>query len=283
MDELRASRLGGADLVAAAAEHGGPRLRVLADREALYADFAAAMLAEVRAAAAAQRACRLIVPVGPRGQYPVFVERCNRERVDLRNVHLFAMDEYLDWQGRYIPAEAPLSFRGFLHRHLIEALDAACGFLPERLLFPDPLDLDGYSRRIAGVGGIDCCFGGIGVHGHVAFNEAPISRFGQVTAEAFAASLTRVVPLAPETVVLNSVRANGGDFARFPPMAITAGMADILAARRIRLYADGGAWQRSVLRRALFCEPAVAWPVTLLRGHPDYAIVCDAETAAALA
>jgi glucosamine-6-phosphate deaminase len=281
VDEVAALALGG-DALAAAAAKGGARLRVLPDRDALYADFAAALLGEVRAAAAAGRDCRLIVPVGPRGQYPHFVRLCNEGRVDLGHVHLFAMDEYLDWQGRYIPADDPLSFRGFLRRALVEALAPGCGFAAERLVFPDPLDPDAYSRRIAEVGGIDCCFGGIGVHGHVAFNEAPASRFFEVSAEALAASLTRVVPLAPETIVMNSIRGNGGDFARFPPLAVTAGMRDILAARRIRLYCDGGAWQRSVLRRAMFGPRSAAWPVTLLRGHPDYEIAADGETAAAV-
>jgi len=278
MDRAATARLGGRDLEAAAGA-AGMRLRVLPDGDALYADLAAALLDEVRTAARESRPCRLIVPVGPRGQYPLFVELCNRQRVDLRHVHLFAMDEYLDWQGRYLPPEHPLAFRGFLRRALVSALHPALGFTADRLVFPDPLDLDAYSRRIAEVGGIDACFGGIGVHGHVAFNEPPLSRFTEVTAEAFARSLTRIVPLAPETVVMNSIRAAGGDFAHFPSMAVTAGMADILAARRIRLYCDGGAWQRSVLRRALFGPAEVAWPVTLLRGHTDYAIACDAATA----
>lgn len=272
-------RLGGPDLEAAASRTG-VRLRVLADAAALYADMAAAMLAEVRAATRDGRPCRLIVPVGPRGQYPLFVAACNRERVDLRRLHLFAMDEYLDWQGRLIPADHPLSFRGFLQRALVSALDPALGFSRSRLLFPDPLRLDAYSERIAELGGIDACFGGIGIHGHVAFNEPPPPRFAAVTNEAFLASLTRIVPLAPETVVMNSIRAAGGDLAGFPPLAVTAGMADIRAATRLRLYADGGAWQRSVLRRALFGPASLDWPVTLLRGHPDYEIACDAATAA---
>ena len=255
------------------------KLRVVADRDALYADFAAAMLGEIETAAAQGRACRLIVPVGPRGQYPVFVRLCHERAVDLRHVWWFAMDEYLDWQGRYIAASDPLSFRGFLQREVVAALDASCGFRAEQLCFPDPLRLDDYSARIADLGGIDCCFGGVGVHGHVAFNEPPISRFHELSPEEFARSLTRVVYLAPETVVMNSIRASGGDFACFPPMAVTAGMADILAARRIRLYCDGGAWQKSVLRRAVSGEPSAAWPVTLLRGHPDLEIVADAETA----
>ena len=266
-------------LLAEAAAHG-VGLRVLPDREALYADLAEAMRAEVLRAAAEGRDCRLILPVGPRGQYALFARRANAERVDLRRLHVFAMDEYLDWQGRWIPEEHPLSFRGFLRRELLGALDPALGFSPERLVFPDPLAIDAYSRRIAEVGGVDCCFGGLGVHGHVAFNEPPLSRFHQVGAEALADSLTRVLPLAPETLVMNATRQAGGAFADFPPMAVTVGMRDIRAARRIRLYCDGGAWQRYALRHTVAGPAGVAYPATLLRGHPDFAVVADAEAAA---
>lgn len=260
-----------------------PMLRVLPDRAALFADFAAALVAEVRVAQAENRPCRLIIPVGPRGQYPLFIEMCRTEHVDLSNVHLFAMDEYLDWEGRPLPVEHPLSFRGFLQRNLLDQLPAACGFAPERLVLPDPLRLDDYHAQIEAVGGIDCCFGGVGVHGHVAFNEPAISRFTQVTVEQFRRGRTRIVPLAPETVVMNSIRGNGGDFASFPPLAVTCGMQDILGARKIRLYCDAGAFQRTVLRRALFDAPSVAYPVTVLGGHPDYVIATDRETAAPVA
>jgi glucosamine-6-phosphate deaminase len=37
---------------------------------------------------------------------------------------------------------------------------------------PDARDTAGYSRNIEDVGGIDICFGGIGINGHIAFNEA---------------------------------------------------------------------------------------------------------------
>ena len=257
-----------------------PSLRVLPDRPALFADFAAALVAEVRLAHAENRPCRLIIPIGPRGQYPQFVAMCRAERLDLSALHLFAMDEYLDWEGRPLPAAHPLSFRGFLQRNLLDQLPPDSGFSPERLVLPDPLRLDDYHARIEAVGGIDCCFGGIGVHGHVAFNEPAISRFTQVSVEQFRNGRTRIVPLAPETVVMNSIRGNAGDFASFPPLAVTCGMQDIVAARKIRLYCDAGPFQRTVLRRALFDPPSVAYPVTLLNGHPDYVIAADQDTAA---
>ena len=85
--------------------------------------------------------------------------------------------------------------------------------------------------------------------------------------------------LAPETIVMNSIRATGGNPAVLPPMAVTLGMRDILAARRLRLYCQGGAWQRTVLRIALMGDEDVDYPVTVLQGHPDYAIITTEEAA----
>ena len=87
------------------------------------------------------------------------------------------------------------------------------------------------------------------------------------------------MPLAPETVVMNSIRATGGDLSALPPMAITLGMRDILASRRIRLYCQGGTWQRTILRIALLGEEDVDYPVTLLQNHPDFVIITDKNTA----
>jgi glucosamine-6-phosphate deaminase len=164
-------------------------------------------------------------------------------------------------------------------QNFFQQLDPALRPPPDQTLFPDPLNLDLISQRIKAVGGIDTCYGGIGYHGHVAFNEPPISRWYKLTPEQFRQSLTRIVPLAPETIVMNSIRATGGNPAALPPMAVTLGMRDIVAARRIRLYCQGGAWQRTVLRIALLGEEDVDYPVTLLREHPDYTIVTTEETA----
>ena len=266
------------DALVVASAAGPVRLRLAADRAALYRDAAEAMLQEVRTAAEADRPCRLIVPVGPRGPYAEFVRLCLEQRLRLDHVRLFGMDEYLDAHGRWLPADHPLSLRGWL----LEALAPLhrSGLKPEAVSFPDPQRPSAYSEALADAGGVDACFGGIGIHGHVAFNEPPDLRHGQPEPETLADAPTRVVALTPETVVMNSIRANGGDLANFPTHAVTVGLAEIRAARRLRLYADGGTWQRSVLRRALFSPPDVAWPVTLLAGHPDYTLTADPETAA---
>lgn len=260
---------------------------ILPDRDRLFTHFARAIADEIAANNREGKPTRLILPVGPVDQFPLLVEICNRENISWRNVHTFNMDEYCDWQGRRIPVDHPLSFEGHIRRTLFSKLRPDLAIPDEQVHFPDPRALDRIGEQIDALGGIDTCYGGIGVHGHVAFNEPPISRWYKVSPDEFRASRTRLVQLAPETVVMNATRAAGGDFSALPPMAVTLGMAEIFAARRIRLYCQGGVWQRAVLRIALFGSPHacaengddVDYPVTLLRRHPNLAIVTDLATA----
>jgi glucosamine-6-phosphate deaminase len=253
-------------------------LTILPDLDTLHTHFALSIADEIKGNNELGRDTRLILPVGPIGQYPILARLSNQEGISWKNVHVFNMDEYCDWQGRAIPPEHPLSFKGFMQNFLTE-IDPELRLPAEQLHFPDPLNLDQISQSIQVVGGIDTCYGGVGYHGHIAFNEPPISRWYKLTPDQFRASLTRIVPLAPETIVMNSIRATGGNPAELPPMAVTLGMADILAAKRIRLYCQGGAWQRTILRIALLGEEDVDYPVTLLQNHPDYEIFTTQDTA----
>lgn len=255
------------------------KIQILPDPAALFHHFARSIADEIRANNQAGRPTRLILPVGPVGQYPVLAEICNRERINWRNTHTFNMDEYCDWQGRWIPADHPLSFRGIMQRALFDRLDAGLRIPPGQMHFPDPLHLDQISQDIQSVGGVDTCYGGVGYHGHIAFNEPPISRWHQVSSDEFMRSKTRLVPLAADSIVMNSIRNTGGNPAAMPPMGVTLGMADILAAQRIRIYCPGGMWQRHTVRMALLGEPGVEYPATLLQSHPDTIVYMDSETA----
>jgi len=254
---------------------------VYPDKSLIYERFADDILEILRANNLAGRDTKLILPVGPRLHYPILVRRLNEENIPLARAHFFMMDEYLDWQGRLIDERHPLSFRGFLK-------GALAGLRPElrlpegRLHAPDPCRIDDYSEEIARLGGIDACFGGVGSHGHVAFNEPPNRELVRVTEAEFLASKTRIVHLAPETVVLNCIRAAGGYYGDFPSMAVSCGMADILASGRIRLCCDGGEWQRYALRMALLGEPTLDYPVSLIQTHPDIRIYTDELTAQAV-
>jgi len=255
-------------------------LVVLPDSRALHTPFARAVADEIKANNLAGRPTRLILPVGPVAQYPILANICNQEQISFHDVHTFNMDEYCDWQGRWLPPEHPLSFRGFMQRQFFEKLAPELRIPADQIHFPDPLDLDALSLAIQDGGGIDTCYGGIGYHGHVAFNEPPVSRWYRLTVDQLRNSLTRLVSLPPDTVIMNSIRNTSGNSANFPPMGATIGMRDILAARRIRMYCPGGAWQRYILRIACLGEEDVDYPVTLLQNHPDYQIITEAETAA---
>lgn len=253
--------------------------RLLASREAMMDDFARSIADEIRARNARNEPTRLILPVGPVAQYPKLAAICNREGISWENVYTFNMDEFLDWQGRPIPVDHPLSFEGFMRRTLFAALDPKLRIPDKQAFFPNPFRIDEISNAIARVGGIDCCYGGIGYHGHVAFNEPPISRWWTVSAAELRASLTRVVMLGDDSIVVQSIHCSGGDSTAIPPMAVTLGMADILASRRIRLYCSAGERHRAIFRVTVAGEESVFYPSTLVQGHPDAEVITDEATA----
>ncbi|MGH9469297.1 MAG: 6-phosphogluconolactonase [Terriglobia bacterium] len=253
--------------------------RLFSDATALIEHFAESMANELRANNQRGEPTRWILPVGPVKQYPRLVEISNRERISWKNVFTFQMDEFLDWQGRPLPLDHPLSFEGFMRREVFGRLDE--GLRPDaaNTHFPSPFQPDAISERIREAGGVDTCYGGIGTHGHVAFNEPPISRWREIRVEELRNSLTRVVVLGEDSLVVQSIHSSGGSAELIPPMAVTLGMKDILAARRIRLFLAGGERHRAVFRITLGGDVSVRYPSTLLQGHPD----CIVHTAEATA
>src|SRR5262249_35530256 len=167
---------------------------------------------------------------------------------------------------RWIDRDHPLSFRGFMARKFYDLLHPNLAPRSENRVFPDPHDLDAIGRLIERRGGVDACFGGIGINGHVAFNEPPEP--GElISAEECAALPTRVLDLARETRTINSVTV-GGEIAVVPRRAVTVGMREILASRRLRFYCNRP-WQRAVVRCVLHGPITPACPASFLRTHPD--------------
>lgn len=255
------------------------RFRLVANREILMDDFAHSIAEEIRSRNEQNLPTRLILPVGPVAQYPKLVDICNREQISWENVFTFNMDEFLDWQGRPIAVDHPLSFEGFMRRNLFAGLDRKLRIPDDHVFFPHPFRIDEISEAIDREGGIDCCYGGIGYHGHVAFNEPPISRWWTVTTKEMAESLTRVVVLGDDSIVVQSIHSSGGDSTAIPPMAVTLGMRDILASRKIRLYCAAGERHRAIFRITVAGEQSVYYPSTLVQGHANVEIITDEATA----
>jgi glucosamine-6-phosphate deaminase len=253
--------------------------RLLPDIPALIEDFAESILSEIRAHNGRGEPTRLILPVGPVAQYRKVVEVSNRERLSWKNVYTFNMDEFLDWQARPLPLAHPLSFEGFMRREVFGQLDAGIRIPDKQTFFPSPFRIDEIGENIRAAGGIDCCYGGIGYHGHVAFNDPPLSRWYNITVEELRNSLTRVVALGGDSIVVQSIHSSGGCSAAIPPMAVTLGMKDILASRKIRLYCAAGERHRAVFRITAAGPVTTEFPSTLVQGHPDAELVTDQATA----
>lgn len=254
-------------------------VRLFPDIPAMIEYFARSMAEEIRTNSERKQPARWILPVGPVAQYSQLVEICNREHISWKEVYTFQMDEFLDWEGRPLSIDHPLSFEGFMRREVFAKLDAELRPSPDHTHFPNPFNPDEISRQIAAVGGVDTCFGGVGYHGHVAFNEPPISRWHRISIPQLRESRTRVVMLGEDSIMVQSINCAGGSSDLIPPMAVTLGMRDILASRRIRLFLAGGERHRAVFRITLLDEPRPDYPSTLLQGHPDCVVHTDQATA----
>ncbi len=256
------------------------RLKIVRTPLEMYRVFADTLIEEVKSNNAAGRPTRWILPCGPRGQYPLFIERVNRERISLRNVHVFHMDDHLDWQGRHLPLDHPFSLKGWMLKHFYAPIDPALSVPEEQRHFPSIYQLEEMGEAIAKVGGVDTTYGGIGYRGHIAYNEPPRSPWYRVGVDEFRNSTTRVLHLNEDTLIALSHRAAGGCSDIVAPMVITLGMRELLGARRVRLYSETGAWKQTVIRILLFGNVSPEIPVTYCQEHPDCEVTVDAATAA---
>ena len=224
------------------------------------------MFEEIVSAKKQGREATLIVPVGPVDQFPILAKRINSERLSIRDVVLINMDEYLTNDDRWISIDHPLSFRGYMNRLFYDLLDPALAPKPENRVFPDPQRCGEVDNLIVARGGVDACFGGIGINGHMAFNEPP--EIGDAISDTdFAALPTRVLDLTRETRTINSVTV-GGEITVIPHRAVTVGMKEILESRRLRFYCNR-VWQSAVVRRVLHGPVTAKCPASFIRTHPD--------------
>ena len=105
-------------------------LRLCKDSGEMGRLMARELVGEIRATNEAGRGMRAIIPCGPSCWYRPFTDLVNRERVSLKELTVFHMDECLDWQGRELPRKHPYSFRGFMEEHFYGPYYAAIWHKP---------------------------------------------------------------------------------------------------------------------------------------------------------
>lgn len=239
-------------------------IEVLRDNEAVFQAIAQEMVDEIKKNNCMNKRTVFICPVGPVGQYSYFVEIVNKEKISLENVWFINMDEYLKDDKQWIPEENGLSFRGFMDANVYSKIDKNLVMPFNQRVFPDPNKPNEIPELIKILGGVDICFGGIGINGHVAFNEAD----SDMENDAFLAQTTRVLKITEATRAINSVGALNGAYEDMPTYCITVGMDEIYHSKKIRLacFRD---WHRAVVRRAAYGEKTSSFPITLLTDHKD--------------
>lgn len=233
----------------------------------LYWDIAHLMYREIEANSGRGKPLVFIVPVGPVFQYRRFVKLFHERPIDLSDAHFFFMDEYLNENHDFIDKESPLSFRGFVDRELTTPLTELKALSDRQVYFPNPKEPGRFDEEIAALGGADVCIAGVGINGHLAFNEPPL-KHGEMSDEEFMRLPSRIVRLARETQAMNANTAMGGAYELIPDYAVTVGFRRIMESKKIRLYLNRP-WQAAVARKILFGERSCTFPASLVSSHPD--------------
>lgn len=209
----------------------------------------------------------IVNPIGPVGQYPFFVEMVNNQKINLKNCWFINMDEYLTDDDKWIAKDNYLSFRGVMQKAVYDKIDPALNVPENQRVFPNPDKLDEIPNLLKELGKLDLVVGGIGITGHVAFNEPQVG----LSPEEFLDLPTRKLSITRETRATNSCNDLHGAMEEMPYRAITIGMKELFSAKRIVLgcFRD---WHKGVVRHAACGEASASFPVSLLQRHKNMSL-----------
>ena len=197
----------------------------------------------------------------PKSLYAELVRMHNEEGLSFKNVITFNLDQYYPME-----ADALNSYHYFMRKYLFEQtdIDPENYFLPNGMIPKDKIKehCANYERKIEEAGGIDLQILGIGVNGHIGFNEPGSPMY----------SKTRLISLDNSTRIANSQEF--GNMSEVPRMAITMGISTIMKSRRIILMAWGKT-KAPVIQKAVEGKPTEEIPASLLQHHDNCLFVLD--------
>ncbi len=232
-------------------------------------EWAANYIAEKIKAHKEDRPFVLGLPTGssPLGVYKRLAEKNKAGEITFKNVDTFNMVEYVG-----LPREHEQSYWHFMWSNFFDHID-----IPKEnvnILNGMAEDLEeecaNYEKKIASYGGIDLFLGGIGVDGHLAFNE-PFTSLG---------SLTGVRSLTGDTIIVNS-RFFNYDTSLVPTKALSVGVKTVTDSKEVLLVINGHNKARAL---AASVEGGVTqrWTASALQLHPAAIIACDEPAAGEL-
>ncbi|MBO4394280.1 MAG: glucosamine-6-phosphate deaminase [Spirochaetales bacterium] len=202
------------------------------------------------------------LPTGssPLGVYRKLIEMNKAGKVSFKNVVTFNMDEYVG-----LDHDHDQSYWYFMHDNFFNHIDIPAENV--NILNGMAKDLqkecEDYEKKIASYGGIDLFMGGIGVDGHIAFNE-PFTSL---------ASRTGVRALTTDTMIVNS-RFFGNDPSKVPAYALSVGVGTVTDSKEVMILINGHNKARALANTV---EGGVSqmWTCSALQLHNNAIIVCD--------
>jgi glucosamine-6-phosphate deaminase len=197
----------------------------------------------------------------PIGVYNELIRAYRSGRVSFRQATSFNLDEYAG-----LPEDHPQCYHVYMRQHLFDHIDLPLerAFLPRGGAADLEEECARYDRLLEQYGSIDLQLLGIGLNGHIGFNEPAPSLTGG----------THIVKLHEETRRSNAHYFSHPD--EVPTHAVTMGVAQILQARTILLVAYG-AEKADIVHRALTGPITTELPASLLQLHPQVIVMLDAE------
>lgn len=196
----------------------------------------------------------------PEGLYRHLVEAYKKGKVSFQKVKTFNLDEYIN-----LDHKDSNSYRYYMNEKLFDYID----ILKENIYLPNgkALNLDAecinYENKIYQAGKINIQILGLGLNGHIGFNE-PGTPF---------TSRTHVVPLDESTRIANARFFPSID--DVPTHAITMGIETIMESQEILLLVSGKQ-KVDALNRLINGEVSEEFPASILQRHKQVTIIADA-------
>ncbi len=195
----------------------------------------------------------------PIGTYEQLIRWYEKGDLDFSQVRTINLDEY-----KGLSPENDQSYRYFMNEHLFRHINISLEntHVPNGLE-PDPVKAcNDYNRIIRENGGVDLQLLGIGLNGHIGFNE-PGAAFEKET---------HCVDLTQSTIDANSRFFES--FELVPKQAYTVGIKTIMQAKKIVVIATGEN-KADIIAKAFWGPITPAVPASVLQLHNDVVLVCD--------
>jgi len=192
----------------------------------------------------------------PIGTYAELVKMYKHGQVDFSRVVTFNLDEYCG-----LPRECHQSYYYFMREQLFGHVNVPDNnvHVPDGMAEDIKKECENYEQRIFDAGGIDLQLLGVGLNGHIGFNEPDEVFYNK----------TRLVGLTDDTIEANARFFN--DKKEVPTEAISMGIGTIMAARKIVLIA--GVDKAEVVKKLEEEIVSPQFPVSILHYHPNCVVI----------